>query len=148
MHDVLFIDVWSTQHVCLLYLPCSPYYRIAKCTRNGGPKGVKLERFHEALHDEDTKLTYSALVRSWKQSVEDAERLLSSYVANFMEKKGYQEEAKYIRAVDEWRRACDERGLSEQERSHLNHALLEYILDDLMPWHGTKYDFSYMEVNK
>lgn len=62
-----------------------------------------------------------------------------------MEKKGYHKEAKYIRAVNGWRRACDERGLSELERSRLNYALSGYTLDDLMPWHMSNYDFSLMK---
>ena len=102
----------------------------------------------EALKDETSGLTYPALVGLRKQSVEDAERMFSLPLANFMEAKGYTAEAQYIRAVNGWRRATDERGLSQLERCRLNHKFLQYILDDLMPWHHSKYDFSLLEVNR
>ena len=57
-------------------------------------------------------LTYAALTGSRKQSVVDAERLFSPSLAKFMEKKGYNFEAKYIRTIWNWHRACDERGLT------------------------------------
>ncbi len=82
-----------------------------------------------------------------KQSVQDAERMFSPALSDFMERKGFVEEAAYIRAVNGWRRAVDERGLSNLERCRLNHKFLAYILDDWMPWHSTS-DFSTMEVNR
>ena len=102
----------------------------------------------ETLQDESSGLTYPALVGLRKQSVLDAERLFSLSLADFMDRKGYKAEAKYIRVVNGWRRACDQRGLSEHERSKLNDNLLDYILDDLMPWHKEKRDFSLLEVNR
>lgn len=67
-----------------------------------------------------------------------------------MEKKGYNIEAEYLRAVRGWRRACDERGLSHVERSQYNKKFLDYVLDDLMPWHRDQglRDFSLLEVNR
>ena len=67
-----------------------------------------------------------------------------------MEWKSYNEEANYIRAVLDWRRARahDERGLSELQRCRNNYKILNYILDELMPWHQIKYDFSLLEVNR
>ena len=74
------------------------------------------------MEDEKANLSYSALVGSRKQSVEDAEHLLSVFMAEFMECKGYNEEAKYIRAVNGFvngsRRACDEWGLSVLDLHH------------------------------
>ena len=64
-----------------------------------------------------------------------------------MESKGYTEEANFIKVVADWRAACDERGLSELERSKFNYSLLNYLLGDLMPWHK-EYDYSYLEVNR
>ena len=101
----------------------------------------------EALHDPESQLTYTALTGERKQSVTDAERLFSPSMVRFMEKKGYEFEANYIGVVLNWHRACDERGLSEQQRCHYNHQMLSYILDDLMPWHE-EYDYSYLEVNR
>ncbi len=121
---------------------------MANCTREGGPDGINLERFVEALRDAKTGLTYPALVGMRKQSVQDAERMFSLPLADFMDGKGYTREAEYICVVNGWRRASDERGLSSLERCRLNYKLLNYILDDLMPWHHVNYDFSTMEVNR
>lgn len=106
-----------------------------------------MARYQEALYDAEAQLTYTALTGERKQSVTDAERLFSPSLVHFMEKKGYVEEAQYIRVVMNWRQSCDERGLSELERSQFNHNMLNYMLDELMPWHNN-YDFSYLEVNR
>ena len=85
-----------------------------------------------------------------KQSVEDVDRLFSSSLITWMEKKVYTQEAEYLRVVHNWRRACDERGLSDAQRSQFNQEFLDYILDELMPYHrneGLK-DFSLLEVNR
>ena len=66
----------------------------------------------------------------------------------FMERKGYKAEARYIKVVNGWRQSCDERGLSELTRCQLNYDFLNYILDDLMPWHCNTYDLSLLEVNR
>ena len=51
--------------------------------------------------------------------------------------------------IRNWRRAIDERGLPDAERQQFNQELLRFILDDLMPWHGTVgVDFSLLEVNR
>ena len=57
-------------------------------------------------------------------------------------------EAKYIKTIWNWRRACDERGLSECTRSRFNYHFLNLLLDELMPWHTETYDFSLLEVNR
>ena len=72
-----------------------------------------LERYVEALSDETGGLTYPVLIGSCKQSILDAEMLFSPLLADFMEKKGYTLEAKYIQVIWNWRRSCDERGLSD-----------------------------------
>jgi len=117
-------------------------------TRAGGPDDLHLEYYVEALSDESSGLTYPALVGLRKQSVQDAERLFSPSLADYMERKGHEYEAKYIRAVWGWRRSVDERGLPELERNQLGQTFLELILDELMPWHKEKYDFSCLEVNR
>ena len=121
--------------------------RIAKSTRLGGPSKLKLDRFTQALHDEDSGLTFAALTGQRKQSVRDAEILFSKGVQDFMEKMGYNYEAKYVRIIRNWRRACDERGLSSLQRCRFNYEFLQFMLDELMPWHQSHYDFSLMEVN-
>ena len=93
-------------------------------------------------------MTYPALVGSRKQSVQDAERLFSSSLLKFMEKKDYEYEARYIRAIRGWRQACDQRGLPELERCRHNYNFLNFILEELMPWYTQSYDFSLLEVNR
>lgn len=101
----------------------------------------------EALYDPSTKLTYPALTGARKQSISDVERMFSKEMESFMTRKGYTPEAKYISVVRNWRRACDQRGLSQQERKQFLQDFLEYIFDDLMPWH-MEADLSHLEVNR
>ena len=54
----------------------------------------------------------------------------------------------FVRTVRNWRRACDERGLSSLQPSKFNYQLLNLILDELMPWYTEQYDFSLLEVNR
>ena len=63
------------------------------------------------------------------------EQLISDAMVEWMDKKGYVFEAKYLCSIRGWRRACDESGLSNDERSQLNREFLDYILDELMPLH-------------
>ena len=100
------------------------------------------------MEDPDSGLTYSALTGQRKQSVRDAEVLFSAEVAKFMEKHNYTFEAEFVRVILNWRRASDERGLTELQRSRYNYQLLNFLLDGLMPWHQQTYDFSTMEVNR
>ena len=53
-----------------------------------------------------------------------------------------------ISVIGNWRRSCDQRGLSQLQSCRYNYQLLMYILDDLMPWHKTDYDLNLMEVNR
>ena len=82
--------------------------------------------------------------------MEDVERLFSGSLVKWMENKGYKKEAEYLSVVHNWRRACDERGLTSAQRSKYNADFLSYLLDDLMPWHqqAELRDFSLLEVNR
>ena len=122
--------------------------RIANHTRSGGPDKLHLERFVEALSDPSSDLTYPALTGARKQSVVDAERLFNPNLTAFMNKKGYEYEARYTETIWNWRRACDARGLKELQRCKFNHQFLNLILEDLMPWYKQTYDFSLLEVNR
>ena len=64
-----------------------------------------------------------------------------------MVNRGYEYDVKYIRGIRNWRRSCDERGLTQLQRSRFNYEMLQLILDELMPWSRTCYDFSLLEVN-
>ena len=122
--------------------------RIGSSTRAGGPESINLKYYVEALDDPGSGLSYPSLTGQRKQSVSDVERLFSIKLMKFMERKGYKAEAKYIKVVNGWRQSCDERGLSELTRCRFNYEFLNYILDDLMPWHCNTYDFSLLEVNR
>ena len=118
--------------------------------RLGGSQEIHLERFVDALQDPDSGLTYPALVGTRKQSIEDVERLFGEPLISYMEHKNYSVEARYLRIIRNWRRAVDERGISEDLRQQYNKDLIEFMLNDLMPWHrkpGMR-DFSLMEVNR
>ena len=67
----------------------------------------------------------------------------------WMEKKMYTPEAEYLRIVHNWRRASDEKGLSDNQCSQFNQ-FLNYILDELMPYHRDEdiKDFSLLEVKR
>ena len=69
-----------------------------------------------------------------KQSVEDVERLFGQGVIDFMKDKNYEEEAKYLQKVRNWRRAIDERGLKEEKRLQYIIEFLDCIITNLMPW--------------
>ena len=78
------------------------------------------------------------------------ERLFGEKVVEFMTKKHYTLEAKYVSIVHNWRRAVDERGLSTAQREKYRSDMLEFILDDLLPWHTNEElnDYSLLEVNR
>ena len=108
-----------------------------------------MERFEEALHNVSSGLTYTALSGIRKQSIEDEQRLFSKSLVKWMKGRGYTSEAQHLSVIRNRRRAYDERGLADSTRSTYNNKLLEYILDDLMPWHRQEgyRDFSLLEVN-
>ena len=135
---------------CIVMTLHNSFQRIGHSLRQGGPCHIHLERFEEALHDTASGLTYSALSGVRKQSIEDVEQLFGQTVIAWMQDKGYHDEAEYLQYVCNWRRASDERGLADDQRSKFNTNLLNYILDDLMPWHGEDglRDFSLLEVNR
>ena len=108
---------------------------MAQATQRGGPDRLKLERFTEALYDESANLTFTALTGRRKQSIRDVENLFSSSVADLMDRNKYEYEAQFMNVVRNWRRASDERGLTQLQRCRFNYELLNMLLDELMPWH-------------
>lgn len=73
---------------------------------------------------------------------------VSEELAEFMKKKGYTFEERYIRVVLNWRRSGDERGLSELRRQKYNYEMLNFLIEDLSPWLKDDYDLSTLEVNR
>ena len=122
--------------------------RIGNHTRMGGPTSFRVEAIVEAAESPESNLTFSALTGQRKQSIGDVERLFNPDLVTYLEKKGYEYEAQYIRVVSNWRRASDERGLSQQVRTTYNQEFLKFILDELMPWHLSGHDYSTLEVNR
>ena len=107
-----------------------------------------MERFIEALKDPATGLTYLAVTGVRKQSVEDVERLFGSSVIEFMQKHNYEDEAKYLRVVRNWRRAIDERGIPQDQMEKFMKDFLGFIANELIPWCSENKDFSELEVNR
>lgn len=109
-----------------------------------------MERFVEALQDPKSGLTYPALVGTRKQSVEDVERLFGEPLIEYMTLKNYTSEAQYLSIIRNWRNAIDKRGITNSARKQYNQDLLEFILDELMPWHRYPElnDYSLLEINR
>lgn len=81
------------------------------------------------MMDLNTGLTQAALTGERKQSVQDAERLLSYHVASFLREHNFINEANYIEVVVGWHEAADGRGITELERCRKNYAMLNMVLD-------------------
>ena len=97
-------DICSANHkllVCSHYIHCSYVFGV-----KGGLEGMELKGFDDALMDSSTGLTHAALTGERKQSVGDAERILSFLVAKFLREHGYIREANYIDIVAGWHEAA------------------------------------------
>lgn len=117
--------------------------------RKGRVDSVRLEKFVEALHDPTSGLTHPALSGIRKQSVEDVERLFGDGVIKFMADHKYEPEAEYLKTVRNWRRAVDERGLTNSLRMKYCQDFLDFIIEDLIPWQSPgNTDFRSLEVNR
>ena len=73
--------------------------------------------------------------RAKEANIEDAERIFSNSVAQYLRQRGYTNEAVYVQTVCNWHVASDGRGISQLKRSKYNYEMLQYVLDELMPWH-------------
>ena len=120
--------------------------RITECLRSGSIHGVNLCYFRDALHDPSTGLTYEALTGKQKQSVPHCEEIFSRGVLEFMQRNGHANEAKFIETVRNWHKAADGRGLSEQTRSQYNKDMLNFLLEDWMPWFQQESDYSTIDI--
>ncbi|XP_035664234.1 uncharacterized protein LOC118407808 [Branchiostoma floridae] len=137
---------------------CHLLKRIAGHLRKEPPRWFDHHALEEALHPQDGEpkpgLTEAALFGFRKQSVTDAEILLSYNMVRFLRHRGYHREACYIEVVAGWHEAADGRGLSEEERKEKNTAMMDMILDELMPYHRSppwrRYppDFSTLDINR
>ena len=124
------------------------YKRMAQHVRNGGYTVLNYEAFDDVLKDPSSGLTHTALTGKRKQSLKDAERLLSYHVVHSLERHGHVREAEYVKVLVKWHEASDGRGLSQLTRCKYNYQMLAMILDEWMPWHRTNYDFSTIDINR
>ena len=122
--------------------------RIAHHIRDGGYEAFNYEAFSEVLADPLSGLTHAALVGKQRQSVKDTERLLSYHVADSLQRHGYIEEVNYVRIVAQWHESSDGRGLSQLQRCRFNCQMLNFILEEWMPWYDECYDFSTIDINR
>lgn len=67
---------------------------------------------------------------------------------NWFKIYSYEKEAEYVLRVAEWHEASDGRGIGQLARSRSNYKMLNYILDEWMPWYKTSYDFTYVDINR
>ena len=121
--------------------------RITGCLRSGEIPNVRLEYLRDALNDSSTGLTKSALTGVNKQSVPDCERMFSVGIIDFIQKNCLNEMA-ILRLVHNWHKASDGRGRDEDTPHLYNKDMLNWILDDCMPWHHENYDFSTIDINR
>ena len=116
--------------------------------RDGVYDALQYEAFADVLADPLSGLTHAALVGKRKQSVKDAERMLSYRVVASLERHEHNVEADYVRIIAQWHEASDGRGLSQLQRCKYNYGMLNFILDEWMPWHADYYDFSTIDINR
>ena len=125
--------------------------RIAGCFRTNYVPTVDTSAFVGAMNDPHTGLTYTALTGKRKQSVPDAEKLLSTSVADWCKKNGYPEEGRVVEIIANWHKASDGSGLTEETRKRYNLAMLDFLLEDWMPWYqgkSEKKDYSTLDPNR
>lgn len=93
-------------------------------------------------------LTHAALIGKRKQSLVDAERLISSHVVSSLRRSGHHDLAHHIEVLTQWHEAADGRGLGQLQRCKFNYQMLNYVLDEWMPWHVENYDFRTIDINR
>lgn len=99
------------------------------------------------MRDPKTGLTHAALVGTCKQSVPDSKKLLFFHVAKCFVEKHYFPKAEYVETIAHWHKASVGRGISQLQHCWQNYCMLNYILDEWIPWHRD-HDLSTMDINK
>ena len=124
------------------------FRRVAKSVREGKDNSLNYQAFDDVLLDSKSGLTHAALIGKRKQSLVDAERLLSYHVVKSLRTHGHEKEAKHVEVVANWHEASDGRGITQLRQCKYNYLMLQYILDEWMPWHRSCYDFSTIDINR
>ncbi len=63
-----------------------------------------------------------------------------------MKRKGHKSELRFVEVVRNWHKASDGRGISEEMRSRYNNEMLNYLLEDWMPWWWYDRNFATLDV--
>ena len=100
------------------------------------------------MRDPNTGLAHAALTGARKQSVADAERLLSYSGRDFMLREGYHEEASYTYLIAAWHEARDGRGITQLQRCRANYFMLTYSSEGWMPWYHQEPHSSHANINR
>ena len=98
----------------------------------------------------------ASILENWRQKIKIGDFFGSKIfgaratpdVASSMQKNGFDREAEYILTVASWDEASDGRGLSQLDRCKPNHQMLNYLLDEFLPWHRENYDFTTLDINR
>ena len=122
--------------------------RIAGCCRMGQFPKVDLSIVVQTMHACHTGLIYTALPGNRKQSISDVETLYSRAVANWCKDNGFPEEVRVAEIIANWHKASDGRGLDEETRKKYNLAMLDFLLEDWMPWYQENKDYSTLDPNR
>ena len=122
--------------------------RITQHVRDGVYTPFDYEAFSDVLSDPLSGLTHAALVGKRRQSVKDPERLLSYHVVQSPERHAKPKEAKLIHVIAQWHESSDARGISQLQRGRLYYGMLNFILDEWMPWYPECYHFSTIDINR
>lgn len=96
----------------------------------------------EALRSPNTGPTYTQPLQGKGSNLRLIEKDSSYYLGYFFRGKGYENEYQYVNVIAQWHESSDGRGISQLKRSQDNYEMLNYILDEWMPWHKDDCDFS------
>ena len=113
----------------------------------------------QVLKDGESGLTDTALKGTDKQSIAQAETLLSYHVASSLQRLGYPLESCYVRKIAQWHEASDGRAIQSTEgtaegsqlmRQKYNTEMLSYLMEDYIPWQSSQehYDFRIIDINR
>ncbi len=65
-----------------------------------------------------------------------------------MQRTGSNINANYIQRIASWHESSDGRGIPQLARCKANHEMLNFVLDEWMPWHKENRDFSKIDINR
>lgn len=99
------------------------FRRIAKSIRDGKDNRLNYKAFDDVLLDPKSGLTHAALIGKRKQSLVDAERLLSYHVVESLKRNGHEREAKHVEVIANWHEATDGRATETLQIQLLNDAI-------------------------